>query len=177
MPTPTSVPKAASEKTKEIPATVNGPKDTSESIRRSDGTGGGGQALPIPDKGELNVPQLGFPSRRTGGQRGSGTGHGRGGRRGYPGAFRGICGRDHLPVRERGRRGELPCKTTAARPATWAGTTSRPTCWCPCWGRSRNSPASSGCGQSSRPSRAAAARQPSANPLRDALPAPAYQTL
>ena len=59
MPTPTSVPKAASEKTKEIPATVNGPKDTSESIRRSDGTGGGGQALPIPDKGELKYPNLG----------------------------------------------------------------------------------------------------------------------
>ena len=59
MPTPTPVPKAASEKTKEIPATVNGPKDTSESIRRSDGTGGGGQALPIPDKGELKYPNLG----------------------------------------------------------------------------------------------------------------------
>ena len=59
MPTPTPVPKAASEKTKEIPATVNGPKDTSESIGRSDGTGGDSQALPIPDKGELKYPNLG----------------------------------------------------------------------------------------------------------------------
>ena len=59
MPAPTPVPKATSEKTKEIPATVNGPKDASESIRRRDGTGGGGQALPIPDKGELKYPNLG----------------------------------------------------------------------------------------------------------------------
>ena len=59
MPTPTPVPRAASEKTKDIPATVNGPKDASESIRRSDGTGGDDQALPIPDKGELKYPNLG----------------------------------------------------------------------------------------------------------------------
>ena len=59
MPTPTLVPKAASEKTKEIPATVNGLEDPSESIRHRDGTGGDDQALPIPDKGKLNYPNLG----------------------------------------------------------------------------------------------------------------------
>ena len=57
-PTPTLTPitKAASEKTK---ATINSPKDASESIRRSDGTGGDSQALPIPDEGELKYPNLG----------------------------------------------------------------------------------------------------------------------
>ena len=59
MPAPTPVPKAASEKTGGNPATVNGPKDASESIRRSDGTGGDDQALPIPDRGELKYPNLG----------------------------------------------------------------------------------------------------------------------
>ena len=59
MPTPTLVPKAASEKTKEIPATVNGRPDPSESIRLGNGTGGDDQALPIPDKGKLNYPNLG----------------------------------------------------------------------------------------------------------------------
>ena len=59
LPTPTSVPEAASEKTKDIPATVNGPEDTSESIPGRDGTGGDDQALPIPDKGELKYPNLG----------------------------------------------------------------------------------------------------------------------
>ena len=60
-PAPTRLPKAASEKIEEIPATVNGPADTSESISilRSDGTGGDSQALPIPDKGELKYPNLG----------------------------------------------------------------------------------------------------------------------
>ena len=57
-------------------------------------------------------------------------------------------------------------------PRNVGGDYTKPTCRCPCWGQSRNSPASSGCGQSSRRSRAAAARQPSANPLRDALPRP-----
>ena len=59
MPTPTPGPKATSEKTREIPATVNDPADTSESIPRSDGTGGDNQAPPIPDKGELKYPNLG----------------------------------------------------------------------------------------------------------------------
>ena len=59
MPTPTSVPKAASEKTKEIPTTVNGRADPSESIRLRDGPGGDDQSLPIPDKGELKYPNLG----------------------------------------------------------------------------------------------------------------------
>ena len=59
MPAPTPVPKARSEKTGGNPATVNGPKDASESIRRRDGTGGDDQALPIPDKGELKYPNLG----------------------------------------------------------------------------------------------------------------------
>ena len=57
--TPTRLRKATSDETKEIPATVNGPTETSESIRRSDGTGGNNQALPIPDKGELKYPNLG----------------------------------------------------------------------------------------------------------------------
>ena len=59
MPAPTPVTKATSEKTGGNPATVNGPKDASESIRRRDGTGGDDQALPIPDKGELKYPNLG----------------------------------------------------------------------------------------------------------------------
>ena len=59
MPTPTPVPKAAFEKTRGIPATVNGRADPSESIRLKDGTGGDDQALPIPDKGELKYPNLG----------------------------------------------------------------------------------------------------------------------
>ena len=61
-PTTTRLPKATSEETeetKEIPATASGPTDTSESIRRSDGTGGESQAPPIPDKGELKYPNLG----------------------------------------------------------------------------------------------------------------------
>ena len=60
-PAPTRLPKAASEKIEEIPATVNGPADTSESISilRSDGTGGDSQAPPIPNKGELKYPNLG----------------------------------------------------------------------------------------------------------------------
>ena len=60
-PAPTRFPKAASEKIKEIPATVNGLADTSESISilRSDGIGGDSQAPPIPDKGELKYPNLG----------------------------------------------------------------------------------------------------------------------
>ena len=58
-PTPTAGPKATSGKTGDIPATANAPKDTSESIRRGDGAGGDDQALPIPDKEELNYPNLG----------------------------------------------------------------------------------------------------------------------
>ena len=88
-PTPPSTSEAPSEKTGESQATVNDSKDTSESIRRSGGTGGesqaasvpqsggtggddkagssprsGGnsednQAPPIPDKGELKYPNLG----------------------------------------------------------------------------------------------------------------------
>ena len=57
--TPTTGAKVKSEKTEEIPATVNAPKDTPESIRRRDGAGGDDQALPIPDKGELKYPDLG----------------------------------------------------------------------------------------------------------------------
>ena len=59
IPTPTTRPKVKSEKTGEIPATVNAPKDTSESILRRDGAGGNDQELPIPDKGELKYPGLG----------------------------------------------------------------------------------------------------------------------
>ena len=62
MPTTNPVPKAASdasEKTREIPATVNGRADPSESIRLGDRTGGDDHALPIPDKGELKYPNLG----------------------------------------------------------------------------------------------------------------------
>ena len=59
IPTSTTGPKATSEKTREIPATVNAPKDTPESIRRRDGAGGDDQELPIPDKGELKYPGLG----------------------------------------------------------------------------------------------------------------------
>ena len=56
---PTRVPKATSEKSGEIPATANAPKDTSESIRRRDGAGGDDQALPLLEKGELSYPNLG----------------------------------------------------------------------------------------------------------------------
>ena len=59
MPTPTTGPEATSEKSGEIPATVNAPKDTSESIRRRDGAGGDDQVLPLPEKGELKYPNLG----------------------------------------------------------------------------------------------------------------------
>ena len=59
MPSPTAGPKATPGKTEEISATANTPKDTSESIRRGDGAGGDDQALPIPDEGELNYPNLG----------------------------------------------------------------------------------------------------------------------
>ena len=59
MPTPTTGPKATSEKSGEIPATVNAPKDTSESIRRRDGADGDDQAPPLPEKGELKYPNLG----------------------------------------------------------------------------------------------------------------------
>ena len=59
MPTPVTGPKATSEKSGEIPATVNAPKDTSESIRRRDGAGGDDQVLPLPEKGELKYPNLG----------------------------------------------------------------------------------------------------------------------
>lgn len=59
MPSPTAEPKATPGKTEDIPATANAPKDTPESIRRGDGAGGDDQALPIPDKGELNYPNLG----------------------------------------------------------------------------------------------------------------------
>ena len=59
MPTPTPVPKAAFEKTRGTPATVNGRADPSESIRLRGGTSGDDQALPIPDKGELKYPNLG----------------------------------------------------------------------------------------------------------------------
>ena len=59
MPTPTTGPEATSEISGEIPATVNAPKDTSESIRRRDGAGGDDQALPLPEKGELKYPNLG----------------------------------------------------------------------------------------------------------------------
>ena len=58
-PTPTPVPKAASEKAKEIPATVSGRPDPSESIRLENETGDDDQALPIPDRRELNYPNLG----------------------------------------------------------------------------------------------------------------------
>ena len=59
MPTPTRVPKAASEKTREMPATVNGRADPSESIRFGDGAGGDDPALSVPEKGELKYPNLG----------------------------------------------------------------------------------------------------------------------
>ena len=60
MPTPTTGPKATSEKSGAgIPATVNAPKDTSESIRRRDGAGGDDQAPPLPEKGDLKYPNLG----------------------------------------------------------------------------------------------------------------------
>ena len=62
IPTPTPAPKAASEKTKEIPAAVNGLADPSESIRLSrEATepAATDQALAIPDKGELKYPNLG----------------------------------------------------------------------------------------------------------------------
>ncbi len=59
MPTPTTGANATSEKSGEIPATANTPKETSESIRRRDGDSGDDQALPIPDKGDLNYPNLG----------------------------------------------------------------------------------------------------------------------
>ena len=58
-PTPPRTSKATSERTGKIPTTVNGSKDTSESIPRSGGTGGDDQALTIPDKGELKYPNLG----------------------------------------------------------------------------------------------------------------------
>ena len=83
--TSTTIPKATSERTGEIQATVNDSKDTSESIPRrggtggdsqvasnprdgdekaassprSGGTGGDDQAPAIPDKGELKYPNLG----------------------------------------------------------------------------------------------------------------------
>ena len=57
--TPTTGAKVKSEKTGEIPATVNDSKDTSESIPQSGGTGEDNQAPPIPDKGELRYPNLG----------------------------------------------------------------------------------------------------------------------
>ena len=59
MPTPIPVPRAVSEKTKGIPAAVNGLADPSESIWLREGAGGDDQALPIPDKGELKYPNLG----------------------------------------------------------------------------------------------------------------------
>ena len=59
MPSPTAGPKATPGKTEDIPATVNAPKNTTESIQRGNGAGGDDQALPIPDKGELNYPNLG----------------------------------------------------------------------------------------------------------------------
>ena len=59
MPTPTAGSKATSGKTEDIPATTNAPKDTSETIGRGDSADGDDQALPIPDKGELNYPNLG----------------------------------------------------------------------------------------------------------------------
>ena len=37
-------------------------------------------------------------------------------------------GGDHIPFRQRDRRGYLPWRTKAATPATWARTTSKPTC-------------------------------------------------
>ena len=55
----TPAPKATSEETGGITVKANGPKDTSESMRGKDGTGGDDQALPIPDKGELKYPNLG----------------------------------------------------------------------------------------------------------------------
>ena len=57
--TSTTIPKATSERTGEIQATVNDSKDTSESIPRRGGTGGDDQAPAIPDKGELRYPNLG----------------------------------------------------------------------------------------------------------------------
>ena len=59
MPTPTAGPKATSGKTGDTPATANAPKNTSESIRLGDGADGDDQALPIPDKGDLKYPNLG----------------------------------------------------------------------------------------------------------------------
>ena len=59
IPSPTSGPKATPGKAGDIPATADAPEDTSESIRRRDGSGGDDQALPIPDKGELKYPILG----------------------------------------------------------------------------------------------------------------------
>ena len=72
-PTPVIVLRTTSGNTEDIPATDNAPKDTAESIRRGDGASGDDQASiqrsgvtsednqapPIPDKGELNYPNLG----------------------------------------------------------------------------------------------------------------------
>ena len=73
-PTPPSTSIDTSDKTGESQATVNDSKDTSESVQRSGGTGGGSQAAsvprsggtdgdnqapPIPDEGELRYPNLG----------------------------------------------------------------------------------------------------------------------
>ena len=72
-PAPPRTSKATSERTGEIQASVNDSKDTSDSVQRSGGTSGGGQAasiprsggtgndqaLSIPDKGELKYPNLG----------------------------------------------------------------------------------------------------------------------
>ena len=73
-PTPPRTSEATSERTGEIQATDNDSKDTSDSVQRSGGTGGGSQAASIPrrggtggdnqvpaipDKGELKYPNLG----------------------------------------------------------------------------------------------------------------------
>ena len=57
--TPTPTPKTPSEKTKKIPATVNGRAYPSGPLQLRDGTDGDDQAMPIMDKGQLKYPNLG----------------------------------------------------------------------------------------------------------------------
>ncbi len=59
MPAPATGPEPSSEKPGEVPATVNAPKHTSESILRREDAGGDDQAPPLPEKGELKYPNLG----------------------------------------------------------------------------------------------------------------------
>ena len=53
------MPKARAERTKELPATVNGPADRAEYTRLGRTHSSNSQAMPIPDKGTLEYPNLG----------------------------------------------------------------------------------------------------------------------